>query len=273
MKNFFKQEKWRILITLIYTISVVGILGVLFGYVSAWWLLGAYVWSKIIQTIGHTIGLHRYFSHHSFDTTRTWEKIMAYTSILMGIGSPIQYARNHRFHHRKVDTSDDIHSPLNDGKLFTAFGLWAFHDVNWFMKKGTESVRDLMNNPMLRVINNWYYPIWYTLIALTLLINWKITVYCLMLPSFIFHVEMNTGVNMACHIWGYQNYKGKDDSKNNKWVSMWLQGEGFHNNHHAKPHLYDCAVKKDEFDFCGWFIDKFMAVDGKHTKAGKIRID
>ena len=42
--------------------------------------------------------------------------------------------------------------------------------------------------------------------------------------------------------------------------------------HHAHCHLYDFAVKNDEFDVSAWFIEKFLAVDGKHTQAGKIRI-
>lgn len=273
MNNFIKQNKWRILLTLIYTTAIVGIFLAASGYVSFWWLLAGLVWSKTMQMVGHAIGLHRYFSHKCFDTTRAWENVMAWTSVLCGIGSPIQYARNHRYHHRASDTEKDLHSPLVDNPIGNAFGLWAFHDVNWFMDKGTESVRDLMNDPTLKFINAWYYPIWYSLIAITLFIDWRITVYLLALPSFIFHIEVNTCVNTACHIWGYRNFETKDASRNLKWVAWWMQGEGFHNNHHARPHLYDCAVKRDEFDASAWFIEKFMAVDGKHTRAGKIRLD
>ncbi|CAB4122165.1 OLE1 Fatty-acid desaturase [uncultured Caudovirales phage] len=273
MDIFIKQNKWRILLGIIYASAILGIGLAIAGMASLWWLLAGLVTSKIVQLIGHSIGLHRFFSHKSFDTTKTWENVMAWVSILLGIGSPIQYARNHRFHHRTSDTKDDIHSSHFDGRISTALGLWAFHDVSWFMTKGTEATRDLMSNPTLRFINKHYYPIWYSLIAITLLIDWRITLYLLMLPSFIFHLEVNGMVNTACHIWGYRNFETKDYSRNLKWVAYWMMGEGYHNNHHARPHLWDCGVKEDEWDGSAWFIEKFMAIDGRHTRAGKIRID
>ena len=33
------------------------------------------------------------------------------------------------------------------------------------------------------------------------------------------------------------------------------------------------AVKNDEDDFSAWVIEKFFAVPGKHTSAGKVKID
>lgn len=273
LSYLIKQNKWRILLSLIYGAGLIGLLLTLTGIVSLWWLLASFITSKVIQLIGHSIGMHRYFSHKSFDTTRKWEKVMAWFSVPLGIGSPIQYARNHRTHHRTSDTPTDLHSPYNDGPIKTALGLWAFHDVNWFMNKGSEGVRDLLNDPTLRFIHNNYYPIWYITIIATALIDWHITVYLLMLPSLWFHLDVNGCVNTACHIWGYRNYEIKDWSRNLKWVAWYMAGEGYHNNHHAKPHLYYCGVKRDEFDLSGWFIEKFMAVDGKHTRAGRIVID
>ena len=272
MKTFITQNKWRIFLSLIYGISLYGIFQLIFAQVSIYWFIAALVWSKIVQVIGHSIGMHRYFSHHSFDTTPTGEKVMAWFSFLLGIGSPIQYARNHRHHHRAVDTKNDLHSPTNDGKLKTALGFWAFHDVTWFLNKGTENVRDLVRHPTYKFINNWYYTMWYTLLVISFLINWKIAVFLVAMPSFIYHMELNIFVNCIGHSWGYRNFDTNDTSRNNKWVQHWTLGEGLHNNHHEHCHLYDFAVKKDESDFSAWIIEKFLAVPGKHTSAGKIRI-
>lgn len=266
-------NKFRYFLSLIYLTSFYGIYRV-FGDVSAWWLLGALVWSKIIQLIGHSIGMHRYFSHRAFDTTPFGEKLMAWTSFLLGVGSPIQYARNHRQHHRVTDKPNDWHSPVNDGELYTALGIWEFNNLKWFMERGGMTPRDLLVHPTYRFIHNHYYKLWAALTAITLLIDWRITVFLVAMPSWIYHVELNVFVNWIGHTHGYRNFDTEDRSKNNGWVHLWTLGEGLHNNHHAHANLYDFAVKDSEaLDVSAWFIDKFLAVPGENTERGRIRVD
>jgi len=42
-------------------------------------------------------------------------------------------------------------------------------------------------------------------------------------------------VNSATHLWGYRNYDTDDDSRNNVFIGIISNGEGWHNNHHADP--------------------------------------
>jgi stearoyl-CoA desaturase (delta-9 desaturase) len=105
------------------------------------------------------------------------------------------------------------------------------------------------------------------------LIDWHITLYLLALPSLIYHFELNMFVNCSGHSWGYRNFDTTDESKNSKLVQYWTLGEGLHNNHHAHAQLYNFAVKKGESDISAWFIDKFLAIDGPQTQAGRMRID
>ena len=271
--NFLKANRSRLFLGSIYLASYFGIY-MLFNGVSLWWLLGALVWSKIIQLIGHSVGMHRYFSHKSFDTTPFGEKLMAWTSLLLGVGSPIQYARNHRHHHKHVDTEKDWHSPVVDGRLYTALGFWEFQSLKWFMDKGGVTPRDLIIHPTYRFIHDHYYKIWAALTAVTLLIDWRITVFLLAVPAWIYHIELNIFVNWIGHTHGYRNFDTPDRSKNNRWVHLWTLGEGLHNNHHQHCNLYDFALKKsDGFDASAWFIDKFLAVPGPATEQGRKRID
>lgn len=273
LKNTLNANKFRIFLSLIYLISFYGIY-MLFNGVSLWWLLAGLVWSKIIQLIGHSCGMHRYFSHKSFNTTPFGEKLMAWTSLLLGVGSPIQYARNHRQHHRVTDKETDWHSPVVDGELYTALGIWEFNSLKWFMDRGGMTPRDLIVHPTYRFIHDHYYKIWAALTAVTLLIDWRITVFLLAVPSWIYHIELNVFVNWIGHTHGYRNYDTDDRSKNNGWVHLWTLGEGLHNNHHANANCYDFAVKESEaFDVSAWFIDKFLAVPGENTERGRIRID
>ena len=78
--NFLKANRFRCFLGLIYLISWYGIY-LLFNGVSLWWFLAGLVWSKVIQLIGHSIGMHRYFSHRTFDTTPYGEKLMAWTQV------------------------------------------------------------------------------------------------------------------------------------------------------------------------------------------------
>jgi fatty-acid desaturase len=271
--SFLKANKFRLFLSTIYMVSFYGIGTAIFGDVSAWWLLAGLVWSKLIQLIGHSIGMHRYFSHKSFNTTPFCEKLMAWTSLLLGVGSPIQYARNHRQHHRVTDKPNDWHSPVNDGQLYTALGIWEFNSLKWFMERGGVTPRDLLVHPTYRFIHDHYYKIWGALTLITLLVDWRLTVYLLALPSLIYHIELNVFVNWISHSHGSRNYETDDRSKNNQWVQTWTLGEGLHNNHHANAHLYDFAVKKGEWDISAWVIEKFLAIPGENTERGKIRIN
>lgn len=273
MEKIINRNKFRIFLSLVYIVAFAGIGMAVFGSVSAWWLLAALVWSKIIQLIGHSCGMHRYFSHKSFNTTRAGENLMAWTSFLLGVGSPIQYARNHRQHHKVTDKPTDWHSPKNDGKLYTALGIWEFNSLGWFMERGGMTPRDLISHPTYRFIHDHYYSLWAILAFWLCLIDWHLAVYMLALPSLIFHIELNVWVNCVGHSWGYRNFDTDDTSKNNQWVQTFTLGEGLHNNHHAKAQLYDFAVKKGESDISAWFIEKFLAVPGPQTTNGKMRID
>ena len=72
--SFLKANKFRLFLSTIYMVSFYGIGTAIFGDVSAWWLLAGLVWSKLIQLIGHSIGMHRYFSHKSFNKINTYSK-------------------------------------------------------------------------------------------------------------------------------------------------------------------------------------------------------
>lgn len=273
LKRAYTNNEYRLFLVIIYTLSFYGIYKVIAGDVSGWWLILAFVWSKFVQFFGHTIGLHRYFTHKSFNTTLAKEKFLAWISIFLCVGSPIQYARNHRQHHKVSDQPADWHSPKNDGKLRTMLGLWQFNSLSWFMERGGITPRDLIAHTTCRYIHNNYYKIWYSLLLVALIINPIVAIYLLALPGLLAHLDFNILTNCVGHTWGYRNFNTPDTSTNNTWANMIQWGEGLHNNHHAHPQLYDFAVKPNEFDFTAWVIKRYIAVDGAQTRQGQLKID
>lgn len=263
LNTFIKNYRYLALLGVIYAGGLSGIALVMLGHASAWWLLAGLVWSKIFQFLGHSIGMHRYFTHRGFETSQFWHQVMCWSSVLLGTGSPIGYSRNHRLHHRVVDTPDDLHSPANDGFVPTALGRWEFRTLRWFMSKKTVMVRDWVKDPTCRFIDKQFYRIWTVMIVLGLLINWQAAVFLLLFPAFMYHVELNLFINAIGHTWGYRNFETTDRSHNNRWINWWLLGEGLHNNHHAHPGRYDHAMKDGEFDPSGWFIKQFMILPAK----------
>lgn len=271
LKKTYTANEFRLFLSIIYLLSFYSLYR-LFIDINLWWLLIAIIWTKFIGLFGHSIGMHRYFSHRSFNTSTAGENFLAWISLLLGAGSPIQYARNHRQHHRVADQPMDWHSPKISGKLYTALGLWEFNNLAWFVERGGVTPRDLVVNPTCMFIHNNYYRIWYSLLILTALIDWRISVYLLALPSFFTHLDYNILTNCVGHSWGYRNFETNDNSGNNPWIKMFSWGEAYHNNHHAHPNLYDFAVTQDESDLTAKIIEKFLAVNGPQTQTGKLKI-
>jgi stearoyl-CoA desaturase (delta-9 desaturase) len=55
-------------------------------------------------------------------------------------------------------------------------------------------------------------------------------------------------VNSVTHLWGYRNYETDERSRNNVFVGLWSNGEGWHNNHHADPRSAAHGHRWWEFD-------------------------
>ena len=272
LKNIYTQNKFRLFISVTYLIALYGIYRLCID-ISLWWLLISFILAKFIGVFGHTIALHRYFSHKCFNASPAGEKFLAWISLFVGVGSPIGYAYNHRHHHKEADKPLDWHSPKISGKLYVALGLWQFNNQSWFSNKGSNVPRDLIKNPTFIFVHNNYYLIWYSLLILTALIDWRISVYILTLPAIYCRIEANITSNCINHNWGYRNFDTNDESRNNHWLKYLVSGEAYHNNHHAHPHLYDYAIMPDEDDFTARLIEKFIAIDGPQTQAGKLKMD
>jgi stearoyl-CoA desaturase (delta-9 desaturase) len=221
-------------------------------------------------SIGICLGYHRYLSHKSMKLKKPAEFCVLAAGAISAEGSPLTWAATHRLHHQKSDQEGDPHSPHRDSTFWSHIA-WLFpqrsnEDRQLLFKR---YIPELASNKMLQFFERTY-PMWLWASALVLLglgylvgggysavafLVWGVCVR----TTFAYHSTWF--VNSATHLWGYRNYKTRDESKNLWWVAILAYGEGWHNNHHAHPSVAPAGHKWWEVDITWWAI-KALRVTG-----------
>lgn len=198
-----------------------------------------------VRMFGITAGFHRYFSHRSFKTSRTFQFVLAYVGTMAAQNGPLWWASHHRLHHRYADTDRDIHSP-------GLRGLWWSH-VGWILCRryvgyDKEIVKDLRRFPELRFLGRYHMIAPASLAVAMFLLGgwlsarwpslgtsgWQMLGWGFFVSTVIgYHVTFL--VNSVSHTSGRRRFNTSDDSRNNWWVALLTLGEGWHNNHHRWP--------------------------------------
>src|SRR4051812_28018274 len=73
--------------------------------------------------LGTTVCYHRYLAHRTLKLNKIVEHLLIFWTTFNGSGDPANWAANHRLHHAKADTSEDVSSP-------TFGGFWWAH-LRW----------------------------------------------------------------------------------------------------------------------------------------------
>ncbi len=212
--------------------------------------------------LGVSIGYHRYLAHKSFEP-QTWFKILI---VFLGLpaGTPVQWAGNHRAHHRFHDTKNDPHSPHFGG-------FWWAH-TGWYLGTKNSVVCFLyaIAGPLRTVFDAFYRPrtnqtyihyakdisadpilSWmsrssvYTILVLTHTLGFLSLVFIftgikgLIIAYFcyVYVYNVGDGVDSIGHMIGKSNIHSKHHAKNNWILGLLAFGDGWHGNHHDKPSL------------------------------------
>ena len=181
---------------------------------------------------GVTVGLHRYFSHRAFKTSRWFQFLLAVAGCTALQKGPLWWVVHHRLHHQKSDEPGDPHSPVRDGFWYGHAG-WLF--ARDLMRPDHDSVRDLTKYPELAWLDRlWMLP-GVLLAALCYAIDgWSGVVYGFCL-SVVFIFQVTFAINSVGHLFGRQRFDTGEGSRNNFVLGYLAMGEGWHNNHHRAP--------------------------------------
>ena len=223
----------------------------------------------LFTAFGITVGYHRYFTHHSFDTTRSVRALLAIAGSMAVQGPVIKWVADHRRHHAFSDREGDPHSPhLEEGPGVRGVikGLWHAH-MGWLFSDEQTSPRrwapDLLRDPIIRLIDR-LFPLWVALtFALPPLIGFAVTgtahgaltagLWGSLVRVFMVH-HVTWSINSICHFYGRRPFASDDHSTNNWVLSLLSLGESWHNNHHAFPSAAIHGIGKAQIDPSGGLI-------------------
>ena len=235
--------------------------GVAFHWVDLVLLVGLYV----VCAFGTTIGFHRYFTHRGFETRTPGQgdardprlhddagpahavghRPPQAPRALRPAGRPALAARRPRRRRARRPSRGFVHAHV--GWLFTNLG----------MEQGRGYGKDLYEDRLVRTIDRLYL-LW---VVLTLGIPFAIgyavggtlerglegLVWGGLVRIFLYQ-HATFSVNSICHMFGRQDYRSRDEARNNWLVALLVFGEGWHNNHHAFPASARHGLHRGQFD-------------------------
>ena len=255
-----------------YAVSIALIHGLALFAATPWlfsWsgLVAAVVGLYVFGTLGVNLCYHRLLTHRGFKCPRRLEHFFSVLGVCCLQDTPARWVATHRMHHQHSDEQSDPHSPL-------ATFLWSH--VGWLVVDNRELnslamcdhyARDVLRDPFyLRFERNFFW-LWTYLAHAALyyfvgfvagwlssglfmggvqfglsLLVWGVFVRTVL----VWHITWS--VNSLTHLWGYQSYGTGENSRNNWFVALISNGEGWHNNHHADPRSASHGHKWWELD-------------------------
>lgn len=249
--------------------ALAGVRAWVFGPPSAWAYL-IFSMSFLLIGLGVTAGFHRHFTHKSFEAPKAVRIVLAILGCMAGQGPVVFWVALHRMHHECADRPGDPHSPhmYADGSpvhgwsgLFHAYIGWTFaHDV----PNANHYAKDLLRDADVMQVNRKYY-LWVLLgLALPSLAGFALIggwsgafdglIFGGMIRMFAVH-NIIWLITSFSHVYGRHDFHSRDCSRNSLALALPTLGEGWHNNHHAFPHVANLAFKWWQLDITGIVID------------------
>jgi len=203
-----------------------------FATASYFLLLVALFTYWTIGILGINVGLHRLLSHRSFKTNPIIEKVLSVIGVLTTVGSPLAWVAVHRHHHRAADRPNDVHSPYQLGWWRAWFGFWNYDGIEMKL------VRDMRRDAFQKNCHKYYFHIIAVYCIILALINPWLIIFAYCIPASLC-LHSSSAIIVIAHIHGYVNHELKHDQAKNSWIANLItMGEGWHNNHHAKPYAW-----------------------------------
>jgi len=264
-----KSINWPmgIYISLVHVVAAVGLFTVL--DCKAETLLWAFVlWP--ISGFGITVGVHRLWSHRSYEANILVRGFLMMCNCIANQGSIFHWARDHRVHHKHSETDADPHNATR-GFFFAHMGWLYVKKHDSVVEAGRHlSFDDLKADPVVmfqKKMDPWL-PLYMCFVFPAQVAahfwgeefwNAFFVAGCL---RYCVVLHFTWLVNSAAHIYGDHPYDLTSYPAENPLVSLAAVGEGWHNWHHKYP--YDYAASEfgvsTQFNPSKLFIDAMAKI-------------
>ena len=251
-------------------LGIVLAMGFLWGIAFHWVDVLLFAVLYVVCAFGTTIGFHRFFTHRGFEARAPVKAALAILGCMTMQGPVTQWVTDHRKHHALSDKPGDPHSPHvghGEGAWGAVHGFVHAH-VGWMfsnmgMEQGRQYGRDLYDDRLIRTIDRLYLLWVFLTLGIPFAIGyaiggtWQAGVEGLVWGGLIriFAYQHATfSVNSICHMFGRQDFRSRDEARNNWIVAVLVFGEGWHNNHHAFPVSARHGLRRWQLDVSWWVI-------------------
>ncbi len=214
----------------------------------------------VVTGIGITAGYHRYYSHKAYECIRFFQYILVLAGT-MALQTPVlDWASDHRYHHRHVDGDADPYS-IKRGFFYAHMG-WIFYDDLGKDGQGRalDNIRDLKKDPLLLFQKKYYWPI-----AIALCFGVPTLIGALYGRPFggflwggmlrvLFTHHCIYLINSAAHTFGKRPHSERHSARDSSLIAFFSFGEGYHNFHHTFASDYRNGHQWFHWDPTKWVI-------------------
>jgi stearoyl-CoA desaturase (delta-9 desaturase) len=206
---------------------------------------------------GHSVGFHRRLIHRTFQCTKTVERLLVWSGVLVGMQGPFWVMKAHDIRDW-AQRQPDCHSFLKHGGGLVMDGWWNLHcrlalahppafdpgpgigdDPFYRFLQRTWMLQQVPLALLLYALGGWPWVIWGICVRVTV------------------GVTSHWFVGYICHTSGPQNWLVDDgvvQAHDVPWAAIVSMGESWHNNHHAFPASARHGIMPGQLDIGFGFV-------------------
>jgi len=231
-----------------------------------------FLWYQICS-LGITAGVHRLWSHKSYEAKTPTKILLMMLVSASNQGSIYHWVRDHRVHHKFSDTEADPHN-INRGFFYSHVGWLLLKKNKEVIEEGKKIDLSDLKDDKVAMVDKYLWPyddlfFCYVAPGIYTYIYYDSFMKGLFLFGFLrwtIQSHATWCVNSVAHMFGDRPFRKNIKPAENKWVSLLAVGEGWHNWHHTYPYDYACSDEgiflrwnptKLFIDILGWFGQTF----------------
>ena len=242
--------------------------GVVIGTQAMWQSYIWYIFLSLGGGFGVTAGAHRLWTHRTYKAKTPYRIMLMCFNCLAMQNSILVWSRDHRLHHKYVETDADPHN-ANRGFFFAHVGWLLMYKHPQVIIKGRNiDVNDLKEDPVVMFQDRYYIKLCLLFsVLIPAFVPWYfwgesalVSFFFLFAFRYITSLHCTWFVNSVAHLWGHKPYDKHSNPTDNPFVCYAAAGEGYHNYHHAFPFDYSTGEYGPKLNMTTIFIDIFAAL-------------